>query len=680
MLIVNTHERLLPCHINSAEFLIDDFAKNSADLWPSSLWPRESFDRPLQLGALGSHGGTQYIVDCYEPGRYVKFKFLKPKGYNGYHEFSLVECGENTLIKHTVEFKTNLFASLTWRYIIQWVHDSLIEDAFDCAQTSIGSPPKKSHQWPKRVYFFRHMLGATRLITNGLKALINKNNISNHENLYLNPICNVIIGFRNYTTHSTRSRYISFSPIKQPQMSQLLLDLSTGNVSGDMSTKWPEELFIQLVDYGLFVEVTSIMQRLKNALRNPLNENRLKVIRYQNKSYLVTSFIFMAFNSQLPKQYLRETVVLPAWTQGFAKQVFQLLGKETIKEELSRLTNKVIQRLSKHGVLIAEQDYPTHESFFGHQAQLNKDLLAYIPQDKQVCTQKNLNYKLNQQVYFIEDLPQHCVERIYDFEWLLKVSPSIVVEDPVTKVLSIYWLSKCQEQCLRDLLSHSLSVDALEKEMQTLFSAIYVLEQEDDLKTRALNWQETIQKAKEQLANEKIITLYDVIAPVYLAMARKYIGHLSEQKYFIADKANGKTKERYWVHRDEFTFFIQSQMCTLLNQILPEPVKIGHNAITLYKPGATLPKHIDDVIAFSWVMSVPLDTNPEKNRDDAWPIFVETDKDRVLSASLGMGDAVLINPQMPHWREMLKDHSLGIVFLWFIPANYKGYVNGHWID
>lgn len=684
MLIVNIHERLLPCPLNSAAFLIDDFAKNSASLWPSLLWPRELFDRPLQVGALGAHGGTQYVVDSYEPGRHVKFKFIKPKGYLGYHRFDLVDSGDtNTLIRHTVEFDAKRITFLIWHCITRWVHDALIEDAFDCAEEAIHSPPKQPNQWPKRVYFFRHLLGASRLVINGYKAILNidnKNDRFNNEYLLLNPLCNVIIGFRNYTTHCTRSRYISFSPVKQPQMSQILLDLSAGKVSGDMSDKWPDELVKQLVDYGLFVEIVSTRQRVKNFLRNPLNENRLKILKYQKKSYLVTSFIFMAFNSQLPKQYIRETVILPSWTKALSKHVFHLLRHGALKENLALLPIKIMRKLTKHGVLIPQQDYPTLDSFFYQEAQLNKSLLDWIPLGKQPGAQKCRDLQLNQQVYFLKDVPPYFADRVYDFEWLLQVNPSIVVEDPVTKVLSIYWLSEKQEQSLRGLLDNSLTIDELDQEMLTLFSAIYVLEQTDNLKTRALHWQESIHKAKQELAEQKIITLHDVVQPVYLAMSRKYIRHLAEQKYFIEDKANGKTKERYWQHRDNFTFFIQSQMCILLNQILPEPVKIGHNAITVYKQGATLPKHIDDVLAFSWVMSVPLDTHPERNREHAWPIFVQTDKDTVLSASLGMGDAVLMNPQMPHWRDMLEDHSLGIVFLWFIPATYKGYVNGHWID
>jgi hypothetical protein len=684
MLIRNIHERLLPCHVNSAAFLIDDFAKKEASLWPSTLWPREVFDRPLQVGALGSHGGTQYVVDSYAPGRQVTFKFITPKAYLGFHRFELVESDDaNTLIRHTVEFEAKRIPSLIWRHLIQWVHDALIEDAFDCAQHAIGSTPKQPRQWPKRVHVFRHMLGASRLITNGFKVILNADNkhtLATNAYILLNPICNVIIGFRNYTTHSTRSRYISFSPSKQPQMSQLLLDLSSGNASGDMSDKWPDKLFNQLIDYGFFVEMVSFAQRIKNAFRNPLNENRWKKVTYQNKRYLVTSFVFMAFNSQLPKQYVRETVVLPSWTRTFSKYVFQLLEQGASPDNLAHLPNKIKQKLLKHGVLIHKQDYPTLDSFFYQHAQLNNALLEYIPQDKRMVCQKNQDLQLNQRVYFLEDLPQDLADRIYDMEWVLTVNPSVVVEDPITNILSIYWLSEKQAHCLKGLLSHSLAVDALDEEMQTLFSSIYILEHVDALKARALHWQETIQKAREELSDKKIITLRDVIAPVYLAIARKYIRHFVENKYFIADNANGKTKERYWQHRDDFTFFIQSQMCTLLNQILPEPVKLGHNAITVYKPGATLPKHIDDVLAFSWVMSVPLDTQPEINREHAWPIFVETDSETVLSASLGMGDAVLMNPQMPHWREMLEESSLGIVFLWFIPANYSGYVNGHWID
>lgn len=684
MLIVNIHERSLSCSIHEAAFLIDDFAKKEASLWPSLLWPREPFDGPLQVGAQGAHGGTQYFVESYKPGRQVKFKFTKPKDYIGYHQFELVESSDvRTLIRHTVELNLSLLSFLKWRCFIKWVHDALIEDAFDCAQEAIASPPDRPHQWPKRVYLIRHLLGGSRLIFDGCKSILGFNTKKEHpnnENLLLNPMCNVIIGFRNYTTHSTRSRYISFSPTKQPEMSQLLLDLSAGNVSGDVACKCPENLVSQLVDYGLFVELVSKRQRIKNILKNPLNENRFTVLKFKHKRYLVTSFIFMAFTSQLPKQYIRETVILPSWVLGFSKRVFQLVQQGLTKESVALLPAKMVRKLLKHGVLIAKQDYPTLDGFFGKEAQLDSALLEYIPNDRRFFATKDQVLALNQQVYFIKDMPQNFVSRVYDMEWLSRVSPSIIVEDPITKTLSIYWLSQAQERCLEGLKTGALAVDELDEEMQNLFSAIYVLEHEAELTARALNWQETIQKARQELSDKKIITLREIIDPVYLAIARKYLRHLTDQKYFIADNANGKTKERYWQHRDNFTFFIQSQMCTLLNQILPKPVKIGHNAITLYKRGATLPKHIDDVLAFSWVMSIPLDTQPETDRGHAWPIFVETRSDTVLSAFLGMGDAVLMNPQMPHWRERLEDHSLGIVFLWFIAAEYKGYVNGHWIE
>ena len=47
---------------------------------------------------------------------------------------------------------------------------------------------------------------------------------------------------------------------------------------------------------------------------------------------------------------------------------------------------------------------------------------------------------------------------------------------------------------------------------------------------------------------------------------------------------------------------------------------------------------------------------------------------------MAMGDAVVINPQMPHWRDELEDHTLSIMFLWFISKNYQGYVNGNWVE
>ncbi len=426
MLIVNIHERLLPCHINSAAFLIDNFAKKNSSLWPSNLWPRESFDSPLQVGAKGAHGGTQYVVDSYKPGRHVKFKFIKPKGYLGFHQFELIESGEsNTLIRHRVEFKAKLIGYLLWNHLIKWVHNALIEDAFDCAEIAIQSPPKVPHKWPKRVHFFRHLLGGYRLMIDGFRVLTKskaKDIRLNQDYLRINPLCKVIIGFKNYTTHKTRSQYISFSPVHQPQMSGILLDLSSGSVSGDMSARWQENLVNQLIEYGLLVELVSIKQRLKNFFRNPLNENRLKIILYKNKSYLVTSFVFMAFNSQLPKQYIRETVTLPYWTPSFANQVFKILKEGLSRENLALLPFKIEKKLINHGVLIPEQDYPTQDRFFHTEALLDSALLEYIPQAYQLSNLDNQDLELNKQVFFFENLPQFIVNRFYDVNGNVKMT------------------------------------------------------------------------------------------------------------------------------------------------------------------------------------------------------------------------------------------------------------------
>jgi hypothetical protein len=175
------------------------------------------------------------------------------------------------------------------------------------------------------------------------------------------------------------------------------------------------------------------------------------------------------------------------------------------------------------------------------------------------------------------------------------------------------------------------------------------------------------------------VTFESVLSPIELAIGRKYLRFMMECKYLLRDRVNGKTRERFWCHRDEFTFYLQGQVCTLLNQMLRKPVKPGHNALTIYGDGATLPRHRDDVLAFSWVMSLPVESRPEVDKERAWPIYVQTPT-QVHKALLQSGDGHLIDPQMPHWRERLAEGRLGILFLWFVPGDYRGFVNGSWVE
>lgn len=176
MLINNRHEREINCSIEKASLLIDTFAEPNALLWPSVIWPREPFDGPLQIGAIGSHGGTSYRVEVYQPGKILTFRFISPNGYQGTHGYELTSIVErrSVMVKHFTQLEITGKDLFWWKFAIRWVHDALIEDAFSKAEHHLTGQIKKPYPWLWRVYFLRHFLGGSRLICLFFKNFISK--------------------------------------------------------------------------------------------------------------------------------------------------------------------------------------------------------------------------------------------------------------------------------------------------------------------------------------------------------------------------------------------------------------------------------------------------------------------------------------------------------------------------
>jgi hypothetical protein len=502
---------------------------------------------------------------------------------------------------------------------------------------------------------------------------------------YINPICRVIVGFRNYTNHATRSKYVSFSIENEPKMCELLLLLSCKKPSKAEIESFPDVLLYQLIDYGFLkpIDSFSLFEKFKQSF-HLLNESRHKRIEFKGKKYAITSFIFMAFYSQPQGMYLRETIILPFWNKTFSRVVFDVV-RSGQKKLTAKVSPKHIKRMLKHGLIARQEDLPVITTYFARECILSEKLFVDLPDHcrEMLYVPKNKdNLIINPQIYLHtpNKIPTEVSGHIHDEKWVLEANPSVWVRHPVTQVLSMYWLDEKQLSQLQQLLDGEMTPSSLDEETFKLFCYIHLIDSQEYLDKERTIWREKMRTAKEHILTHTCVTIPDILATPELAISQAYIRHLYHKKYLLRDRANGATKGRYWVHRDDFTIYIHQQICTILNQFLPSPVKLGHNGITIYKPGAVLPKHNDDVLAFKWVMSLPVDTDPVRDRADAWPIYVETAKDAILSAKLRMGDGHLIDPQMPHWRDALSDHTLGILLLWFVPHDFTGYVNGNWID
>ncbi len=501
----------------------------------------------------------------------------------------------------------------------------------------------------------------------------------------VNDLCKVIVGFRNYTIHATRSKYVSFAIAEQPQMCDLLIRLSRGKLDDRQVAAYPAFLLEQLIDYGFLKPVKGLAPR--QALKryfSLLNAGRFRSIGFRGHRYYVASMVFMAFYSQRGNDYLRETVVLPAWAGRFTDKVVEIVRNGINEAAFLALPSRLRCRIEKHGLVTPESRQPYLERFFGEHCRLDEALidelpafyraqLPSVPDDPAAC-------RLNDDIAFSRaELDPMLQAGISNPAWADSCRPSVWVRDPVRDTVSMLWLDEARLRELHALRDGVLSVAELDPATRRLFVHAGLLHVPATTREAREAWAVRLREIAGQLGTSGCFTFESILSPLELAISRKYLRFMKQRKFLLLDRANGKTEERFWIHRDEFTFYLQGQICSLLNRVLPSPVKPGHNALTIYESGATLPRHKDDVKAFSWVMSLPVETRPENGRDEAWPIYVETPK-AVHKAMLQAGDGHMIDPQMPHWRDRLQDGRLGILLLWFVPHDFRGFVNGSWID
>jgi hypothetical protein len=153
------HERRLPVPIDEVGALIDGLSSPRDRLWPRDAWPSMHLDSGLQVGSAGGHGPIRYEVDVYEPGRRARFRFTAPRGLAGFHEFRATEVEGYTVLSHHLEVRPGGLTALTWPLVYLPLHDALIEDALDRAESTLGTGAGRRASWSLRVRVLRKLLG-----------------------------------------------------------------------------------------------------------------------------------------------------------------------------------------------------------------------------------------------------------------------------------------------------------------------------------------------------------------------------------------------------------------------------------------------------------------------------------------------------------------------------------------
>lgn len=135
-MVRNVHERLIHAPPDAVGGFIDGLASRDDVMWPRDRWPPIRFDRPLGIGAAGGHGPVRYTVEAYEPGRSIRFRFTGPRGFVGTHSFEAEEMdGGAVRLRHALSMRVEGWARVSWPLAFRWLHDALVEDALDRAES-----------------------------------------------------------------------------------------------------------------------------------------------------------------------------------------------------------------------------------------------------------------------------------------------------------------------------------------------------------------------------------------------------------------------------------------------------------------------------------------------------------------------------------------------------------------
>lgn len=163
MNVVNIHSRIINQPIDKVSGLLETLSTVDDKIWPKDKWPPMRFNNGLKVGERGGHGIIRYSVEAYELGELVIFKFLKPKKFNGIHKFEIKEINAHeTKVKHSIIMKTEGFsATFKWLFIIKWLHDALIENAFDTVENNFLEV-KKHTKWNVWVSLWRFLFKLIR--------------------------------------------------------------------------------------------------------------------------------------------------------------------------------------------------------------------------------------------------------------------------------------------------------------------------------------------------------------------------------------------------------------------------------------------------------------------------------------------------------------------------------------
>jgi hypothetical protein len=157
--VQNVHRREVACAPGDIDRRFSALGTAEDDLWPREQWFGMHLDASPDNHGAGGHGPVRYHCCRREPGEAV-FCFdsvLGSTNWQGTHRFSVQPSAAGALVEHRIDLSLPLKEWLSWRFVVEPLHDALIENLLDKAD---GRPPATKWTWWVRL--LRRLAPATR--------------------------------------------------------------------------------------------------------------------------------------------------------------------------------------------------------------------------------------------------------------------------------------------------------------------------------------------------------------------------------------------------------------------------------------------------------------------------------------------------------------------------------------
>jgi len=140
----NVHERVMQGSVDDVSRLAATLGSDRDLLWPGDAWPPMILDDGVHVGSAGGHDKIRYAVEDVsldEPAskRWVTFRFHSSVHLDGVHRFEIEDAGSGRVcLRHVIDAQPTGAMRVFWPLAVRWLHDALIEDAFDGAELTLA--------------------------------------------------------------------------------------------------------------------------------------------------------------------------------------------------------------------------------------------------------------------------------------------------------------------------------------------------------------------------------------------------------------------------------------------------------------------------------------------------------------------------------------------------------------